>query len=79
MFLQRLASQTKVVLGAFYAVSRSDPFYRLDCDMGLVDGPREFTCSSFDVRLQFRADLAAHNAHLKLGAENVSTIVFCTL
>ncbi len=60
MLFERPAGQTKIMLGAFNAVSCGHSLDGLNRDAGLLYGPGQFTRGGFNVRTQFRACLAAH-------------------
>ncbi len=64
MLLKSIACQSDCVFRVLNPVSGGNSSYRFDRDMGLLHGPGPFTCSGFNLYLQFGADLAAHIAAL---------------
>jgi hypothetical protein len=62
-----LPSRVQSTFGVFDPVSGSDASNRLNRYSRVIDGTGEFAGSKFDVRLQFRADPAAHRSDTNVG------------
>jgi hypothetical protein len=60
MGLKTLAGPAQCAFSVLNSVSGSNAGYGLDRDSGVVNSAREFASGSFYVRLQLRANLAAH-------------------